>query len=370
MDRRLFVKQSAAGLVVAGCGSSMDVSSREVVMPNIKTQPLTFPFATEDPFLFCAYHDDRYPAGDANMGPPVSALAGRNLGMDFSQRDGWSMYHGQTAPGFPRHPHRGFETITVARRGLVDHSDSFGATARYGHGDVQWMTAGRGIEHAEMFPLLEQEQGNHLDLFQVWLNLPASAKMTEPHFTMFWSETIPKHRFEDAQGKVTTVTTIAGALEGQAVPAPPPASWASRPDAHVAVWTIDLEPGATWTLPAADPSVKRNLYFYWGETLDVAGQTVPVGRQISVQPDVPCPLVAGARPVELLLLEGRPIGEPVAHRGPFVMNTQEELIQAVRDYQRGGFGRWPWAGADPVHPRGQGRFALHMDGRRDEPGLG
>jgi redox-sensitive bicupin YhaK (pirin superfamily) len=85
-------------------------------------------------------------------------LEGRRLGADFEGLDGWSMYHGRTIPGFPQHPHRGFETVTVVRRGLLDHSDSLGATARYGEGDVEWLTAGRGILHAEMFPLVHRDR--------------------------------------------------------------------------------------------------------------------------------------------------------------------------------------------------------------------
>ncbi|MCU0659847.1 MAG: pirin family protein, partial [Polyangiaceae bacterium] len=107
-----------------------------------------------DPFLFCVHHDDAYPAGNERLGPATS-LAGRNIGSDFAGKDGWNMYHGDVVPGFPQHPHRGFETVTVVRRGLVDHSDSMGARARYGGGDTQWLTAGKGIVHAEMFPLLD-----------------------------------------------------------------------------------------------------------------------------------------------------------------------------------------------------------------------
>ena len=119
------------------------------------------PWETVDPFLFCVHHDDAYPRGNAQLGPSAS-LAGRAIGQDFSRKDGWSMYHGAAVPGFPAHPHRGFETVTVVRQGLVDHADSLGAAARYGDGDVQWLTAGRGIVHAEMFPLLSAERPNPL----------------------------------------------------------------------------------------------------------------------------------------------------------------------------------------------------------------
>jgi len=118
----------------------------------ITTKPLGFIWDTKDPFLFCAYHLDKYPEGNGNFGPK-SSLVGRNIGQDFEGKDGWRMYHGENIPGFPAHPHRGFETVTLVEKGFVDHSDSIGATARYGMGDVQWMTAGKGIQHAEMFPL-------------------------------------------------------------------------------------------------------------------------------------------------------------------------------------------------------------------------
>ncbi|MBC7604727.1 MAG: pirin family protein, partial [Ramlibacter sp.] len=189
--------------------------------PVLNVQPLGFPWATQDPFLFCAYHDDAYPKGNAQLGPQES-LAGRDIGQDFSRKDGWSMYHGDTVPGFPAHPHRGFETVTVVRKGLIDHSDSLGAKARFGQGDAQWVTAGEGIVHAEMFPLLDGERANPLELFQIWLNLPAKNKMVEPHFTMFWHEKIARVHATDAQGKACDVVCIAGSLnEVQGLPPPP-----------------------------------------------------------------------------------------------------------------------------------------------------
>ena len=153
-----------------------------------QTVPLGPQWPTIDPFLFCAHHDDAYPNGNEALGP-VESLAGRNLGMDFDGIDGWNMYHGTVVPGFPQHPHRGFETVTIVRNGIIDHSDSLGATARFGRGDVQWLTAGRGIVHSEMFPLLAPDADNPLELFQIWLNLPAADKMTEPYFTMLWDTT-------------------------------------------------------------------------------------------------------------------------------------------------------------------------------------
>src|SRR5438128_2647397 len=145
----------------------------------IRIEPLGFPWQTSDPFLFCVHHDDAYPAGNDRMGPAAS-VAGRRMGMDFEGKDGWRMYHGNVVPGFPGHPHRGFETVTIVRRGMIDHSDSLGAAARYGGGDVQWLTAGNGIVHSEMFPLVERQRPNPAELFQIWLNLPAADKRVPP----------------------------------------------------------------------------------------------------------------------------------------------------------------------------------------------
>lgn len=209
-------------------------------LPVLQTQPLGPLWPTMDPFLFCAHHDDAYPAGDGAFAPAVP-LEGRQIGSDFSRKDGWSMYHGDTVPGFPGHPHRGFETVTLVRKGLIDHADSLGAAARFGGGDVQWVTAGKGIQHSEMFPLLNATEPNPLELFQIWLNLPARNKMVEPHFTMLWNERIPRLQHRDADGRLTTVTVVAGALPGADAPlSPPPESWASQPEADVAIWTLHL----------------------------------------------------------------------------------------------------------------------------------
>ncbi|MEO0322402.1 MAG: pirin family protein [Myxococcota bacterium] len=334
--------------------------------PILAAGPLGTHFQTQDPFLFCAYHRDDYPAGQANQGPQRELLRGRDIGMDFAGRDGWSMYHGDVVPGFPQHPHRGFETITVTRKGYCDHADSLGATARFGPGDGQWMTAGKGIVHSEMFPLRERDADNPLELFQIWLNLPARGKLVPPHFTMLWREETPVHRVADAAGRVTTLTTFVGAYEGVEPTAPPPDSWASEPASHVAVWSLDLSPGARFVLPPAPAVATRSLYFHAGADLDVAGQRFREPAQIFVQPAAALTLQAGDRGAELLMLQGRPLGEPVAHHGPFVMNTRAELQQAFLEYQRTRFGGWPWDREGVVHPRAQGRFARHADGRVEE----
>jgi redox-sensitive bicupin YhaK (pirin superfamily) len=336
-----------------------------VEKPIIDVRPLGFPWETSDPFLFCVHHDDAYPAGNERMGP-AAPLAGRDLGQDFSGIDGWRMYHGRVVPGFPQHPHRGFETVTVVRRGLVDHSDSLGATARYGSGDVQWLTAGGGIVHAEMFPLVERDAPNPLELFQIWLNLPAEDKLVAPHFSMLWRGAIPKLQFADGAGRQTEVTVVAGRLGGRAAPRPPPRSWAARLDTDVAIWSIRLDAGASWTLPPAEnPRAKRTLYYFAGASLRIADELQERHAAIVVRPDREVVLEAGDAPSEILLLQGRPIGERVTQYGPFVMNERAEIETAFLDYQRTRFGGWPWPSDDPVHARAEGRFAKHADGRSE-----
>jgi quercetin 2,3-dioxygenase len=332
--------------------------------PIVRIQALGMPWATVDPFLFCVYHDDAYPKGNAQMGPDAP-LAGRQIGQDFAGKDGWRMYHGETVPGFPSHPHRGFETVTIVRKGLIDHSDSLGATARFGGGDVQWLTAGRGIVHSEMFPLLQRDAGNPLELFQIWLNLPAKNKMVAPHFTMLWSEKIPQRVFIDAAGGTTALSCIAGRLAGVDAPlAPPPDSWASQAEGDVAIWTLKMAPGARWTLPAAaGAGTRRNLYFFKGASVTLGGQRVDGHGAIELRAAADVELVNGPEASEFLLLQGRPIGEPVAQYGPFVMNTRTEIEQAFADYQRTQFGGWPWDDPAPVHGRDPARFAKHADGR-------
>lgn len=366
-SRRSFIQKLAAalsGAIIAGkTAYSMDNDKPDSIEEDSvkRIKPLGFQWETMDPFLFCVHHEDFYPKGNDKLGPAAS-LEGRDIGQDFLIKDGWRMYHGSTVPGFPGHPHRGFETITVVRKGMVDHSDSLGASGRYGDGDVQWMTSGKGVLHAEMFPLLNKNEDNPLELFQIWINLPRANKFVEPHFKMLWSDSIPTYNYSDDNGRKTTAEIIAGSLGNHKAPAPPPDSWAAANSNEVAIWNIQMDAKAKWTLPKASKGINRTIYFFKGDVLTVAGKKLNDYHAAEVRSDVDIILESGNSKSFILILQGKPINEPVVQHGPFVMNTREEIQQAFQDYQRTQFGGWPWPVYDPVHDKDKGRFAKHANG--------
>jgi redox-sensitive bicupin YhaK (pirin superfamily) len=372
LERRSFLGRLSLGLggllalPFAAAGKNKNEHQKNEDMdPVITVRPLGFQWDTADPFLFCVHHEDDFPKGNDQMGPETDYLKGRHLGDDFIIKDGFRMYHGKTVPGFPGHPHRGFETITVVRKGLVDHADSMGAAGRYGNGDVQWMTAGKGVQHAEMFPLLKKDEPNPCELFQIWLNLPAKNKMVEPHFKMLWQEDIPIYKSKDSNGKSIEVEVIAGSLADKTAITPPPNSWAADNNNAVAVWNITLQAGAEWTIPKTLPEVNRIIYFYMGNSLNVAGRSVKNYHMVQLKSDIDVLLQNSDTEARILMLQGRPINEQVMQYGPFVMNTKDEIKQAFEDYHATQFGGWPWPKYDQVHPRDKGRFAKHADGKEE-----
>jgi len=340
---------------------SMNNSANEHAVKRIFA--LGFQWEAQDPFLFCVHHEDHFPKGSATMGPDPKFFQGRSLGDDFIIKDGFRMYHGKQIPGFPGHPHRGFETITAVRKGFVDHADSMGASGRYGNGDVQWMTAGKGVQHSEMFPLLSQTSDNPMELFQIWLNLPRKDKMVLPHFKMLWKESIPNIYFDDQK---VLVELIAGAWNEQIAVSPPPNSWAANPAHNVLIVNIKMKAHATLTLPISTQATNRTLYFYEGDSLHINQDRVDNYSGVYLNAHVPTTLQSSDTPASVLILQGLPIGEPVMQYGPFVMNTKQEIQDAFDDYHRTRFGGWPWAKYDQVHDRFRGRFAQHADGKLEE----
>lgn len=327
--------------------------------PIIKIEQLGFPWRTKDPFLFCAHHRDEYPKGNSSMGVFPDELLGRNIGSDFTIKDGWRMYHGSKIPGFPYHPHRGFETITINKEGFVDHSDSLGSSGRFGEGDVQWMTAGKGIQHSEMFPMINEDEGNPLEIFQIWLNLPKAKKFVEPHFKMLWKKMIPIINEEDKNGKKTEITLVAGSYNDENAPTPTPDSWASIPENNVTVWTVKMDSNAVWKMPKSLGKGDRTIYFYRGKNISIDANEISEYHLIEVNSSEEIEIKNGDADAFMLILEGEPINEPVAQYGPFVMNTEEEIKEAYAEYRKTQFGGWPWGEQEVVHARDAGCFENH-----------
>lgn len=320
---------------------------------------------TSDPFLFCAFHHDHFPQGDGKCRPNTS-LDGRYLGQDFNQKDGWAMYHGRTVPGFPPHPHAGFETVTIAEKGFVDHADSLNASGRFGNGDVQWMTAGKGVQHSEMFPLLDTEERNELVLFQIWLNLPKAKKDVDPYFGMFWNENIPVVTMNDENGITSKVKIVAGNYKETKALHPAPDSWAANAEADINIWIIEIGAGGTFTLPKTQKETNRSLYFYDGDTLIIEDYEVPPIHRIQLHPETDAIIKAGEKPAKLVLLQGKPIGENVIQHGPFVANSREGINDIMMRFRENEFGGWPW-NPEQTHGPDKKRFATFPDGHTETP---
>ncbi len=370
-NRRRFFKKLGSSIVatvgvVSGVHSLQSKSVMQVEeqqKPIIEVKPMGFIWDTYDPFLFCVHHEDKFPKGNGEMGPDPKHLEERSIGDDFIIRDGWRMYHGAKVPGFPGHPHRGFETITVVREGYVDHSDSMGASGRYGEGDVQWMTAGRGVQHAEMFPLIHEDEENPMELFQIWLNLPKKSKMVDPHFKMLWNKDIPRYQVMDGEQKGVEVEVIAGEIGNHKAPSPAPNSWAADPENEVAIFNVKLAAGATFILPKASAGINRTIYFYQGEKLMIGDESISKYNLAKVKSELSLEIEnVSSIDAKILVLQGKPINEPVMQYGPFVMNTKEEIHQAFDEFNRTKYGGWPWPTYDVVHDKGTGRFAKYADG--------
>ncbi|WP_374668396.1 pirin family protein [Acinetobacter sp.] len=317
--------------------------------------PIEFRLDLKDPFLFTAHHIDHFPEGNAKLGPHSAAA-----------HNEFSMYYGDIVPGFPEHPHTGFETITLVEQGTVDHFDSLGNGGRYADGDVQWLSTGSGVEHCEMFPLLHEDRPNPFELFQIWFNSAPEQKKMPPDYKMFWRERIP-HAYEtDDAGLTADIRVISGQFKGIQAISRPPNSWAAAAENRVNIYLIALPPHAVLSMPATTASSNRFCYFYQGETLKIEQKLIQRRYLAELKADAEIRLQAGNAEARILWLEGEPIGEDVAMRGPFVMNTAQELDDAFRRYRATRFGEWPWPNPAPVFERSQPRFASYDGGKREE----
>jgi redox-sensitive bicupin YhaK (pirin superfamily) len=227
--------------------------------------------------------------------------------------------------GFPDHPHRGFETVTYMIAGRMLHRDSAGHEGLLENGGVQWMTAGRGVIHSE----IPQQEDGVMEGFQLWLNLPARDKMIPPWYRDFKAADLPQ--YTTAQG--VAVTVIAGESQGT--------TGAVTRDATAPLYLdIHLPAGSRFeqTLPAGHNAF---VYVYRGEVM-IAGQTVPVQRMalLANSPESDGVVIEAAADAKVLLIAGQPLKEPIAQYGPFVMNTQQEIYQALSDMRDGRLGEF------------------------------
>ncbi|MFN3945611.1 MAG: pirin family protein [Allosphingosinicella sp.] len=246
-----------------------------------------------DPFLFLNHHGPQtYPPG--------------NNGLPFGP-----------------HPHRGFETVTFILAGELAHSDSGGHESVIRAGGVQWMTAGRGLVHAELSPRSFKERGGPLEILQLWVNLPARLKMTEPAYRGLEAADIPVVEQDGAR-----IALVAGRFDDAEGPV--------RPLTGLEMMVVTLAPGGTVELPVA---VGRTIFLYAVRgSVEIDGETAPehVLAELGEEGDgVALRSVEGA---VLLFGHGAPFGEPIVAHGPFVMNSREEIVEAIRDYQAGRFG--------------------------------
>ena len=234
-------------------------------------------------------------------------------------------------PGVGQHPHRGFETVTIVYRGEVAHRDSTGKGGVIGPGDVQWMTAGAGILHEEFHSESFTRSGGNLEMVQLWVNLPARDKMTVPGYQAILARDIPAVALPGGAG---TVRVIAGDYEGHAGPA--------RTFTPMQVWDLRMNRDAVTELPLRDG---------WNSALVVLHGTVLVNdstiareaQLVLLNPAGSGVTIEANNDAVMLLLSGEPIDEPIVGQGPFVMNSQEEITQAIADFNEGRFAPMPQA---------------------------
>lgn len=315
-------------------------------------QAIEFRLDLKDPFLFTAHHIDYFPAGNDQLGPTLPSTEDKP----------YRMYYGDVVPGFPEHPHTGFETITLVESGYVDHFDSLGNSGRYAQGDVQWLSTGNGVEHCEMFPLIHQDKENPFELFQIWFNSSPEEKTHDADYKMMWREHIPHVHQTDQHGNKADIRVVSGQFLGTDALPRPPHSWAAARENKVNIYMIHLEANAELTIPTTTASSTRFAYFYEGPQLFIEGQEIKFKHLVELKPDTEIHLKSGEHASRIMWLEGEPIGAPVAMRGPFVLNSDEELNVAFARYRKTHFGPWPWPTPAPVFEREQPRFASYKKG--------
>ncbi|MCR1837325.1 pirin family protein [Rodentibacter caecimuris] len=256
-----------------------------------------------DPFLLMDYN------------PPKYFQGGRRDNSEFDLR------------GVEEHPHRGFETVTIAYQGEVSHRDSHGGGGTIGTGDVQWMTAGSGVMHEEMHSEKFAKEGGLFEMVQLWVNLPAKDKMTEPKYQAIKSADIPVVKLPNDAGQVRV---IAGELLG--------ATGSASTFSPINMWDTTMNANATHTFSV--PESHNVVILVLEGTIQVGGEAIARrGELVTFERGGADVLIESNNEAKLLILTGEPLNEPIVGYGPFVMNTREQIVEAFNDVQSGKFGR-------------------------------
>lgn len=232
-----------------------------------------------------------------------------------------------TTPGVGYHPHRGFETVTLVFSGEVEHQDTGGHSGNVSPGDVQWMTAGAGVLHEEKLSAAFSKRGGIVEMVQLWVNLPAELKLTKPKYQEIRSETIPIINLPDRSG---TLRVIAGEFHDT-----PGAAMTFTP---MNVWDVSLNPAAVSTFNFEEGHSLMVFVLSGDVTVNDEQQSITAGCVGIFSTTGTTAKISTTKNAHVLILSGEPIDEPIVGQGPFVMNTKEEIHQAIEDYHNGKFG--------------------------------
>ena len=333
----------------------------------IKFQPLSMHWDTEDPFIFASHHSDEYPAGNAQQAPPLEMIRGRNLGRDYEKRFGFRMYNGKVVPGFPLHAHMGYEVVSIAEKGFIDHFDSLGNKGRYGFGDIQWLSAGTRYHHCEMYPLAFSDKDNPNDITQIMINLPKTYRTSKPRFEMMWSESVPLVKGKDEKGKDLSVKVIVGKWGEARSVSPIQHSWAADPKGNVRILKIVLSPGARVQMSRVASGINRNLYFTKGGRISMGDVDYGVETRLKLVTDRDFHIINGEEESEIWLLEGSPIGEKYYSFGPVIANDEKSVRSAMNEIRENEIKDWRWGIVDKTNPPGTKRFVEYSDGTVERP---
>lgn len=255
------------------------------------------------------------------ISPSGAGVVGPYILMDYA---GPFTFEPATKPrGVDSHPHKGFETVTVVFQGELEHRDSAGNSGSIGPGDVQWMTAGSGVLHEEKHSDRFTRSGGDMEMAQLWVNLPANDKGVAPQYQTLVAAEIPTLAIGSS-----TVRLIAGNWDDHA--------GAARTFTKVLLWTIDVAGPATLTIPIPH-GFESAIYVRRGE-VTIGEESVGTGELVTFELDDAGVELSTAGPTQLLVLGGEPINEPIAAYGPFVMNSQAEIAEAIREFQSGKYG--------------------------------